>query len=137
MFTKGTSMRIAKKSPSMKKRTVRASEEIVEQPAGDVDVTDEATDILFETEDVAQLLAEVTEEDVTADVDDKSGDIIFTVADDEYVVEPEEDAELLEACTRPRRSARRVSASSRRVPSKRAGRVSASSRRTSGARRVR
>ena len=136
-------MRIAKKSPS-KKKVVRASEEVMEDKAidtADVDVAPEATDILFETEDVAQLLAEVTEEDVTADVDDESGEIVFTVADDEYIVEPEEDAELLEACTKQRRGSRKVSASTRLMPAKRvmpkSRRVSASTRRVSGARRVR
>ena len=40
--------------------------------AGDVTVDEEATDLLFETDDVAQLVAEVTGEDVDVTVDDET-----------------------------------------------------------------
>lgn len=108
-------------------RKVRAAEEIVEEvPAveeSEVEVAPEATEILFETEDVAQLLAEVTDEDVTVDVDDDTDEIVFTVADDEYTVVPEGDEEILEASRRCVKGKKAVKASTRR--------------RVAGARRIR
>lgn len=109
-------MRIVKKAGSMpvkasrvvkNRRAVKADEEIIEKPAEGVvedvpeaEVAPEATELLFETEDVAQLLAEVTDEDVTVDVDDDTDEIVFTVADEEYTVAPDGDEEMLEASTR-------------------------------------
>ena len=108
-------MRIAKKKPMGR---VRAAEEIVDEPAvepvEDVEVAPEATELLFETEDVAQLLAEVTDEEVAVDVDDDSEEIVFTVGEDEYTVEPEGDEELLEASNRLCRGRRSVKASTSR-----------------------
>lgn len=104
-------MRIAKKPTKMK--TVRAAEEVAE--VAEVDVTPEATELLFETEDVAQLLAEVTESEVVVDVaDDDSDTIVFSVDGDEYVVEPEGTEEILEATRRPLRGRKSVKASTRR-----------------------
>lgn len=109
-------MRIVKKAGSKpvkasqivkNRRAVKADEEIIEKPAEGVvedvpeaEVAPEATELLFETEDVAQLLAEVTDEDVTVDVDDDTDEIVFTVADEEYTVAPDGDEEMLEASTR-------------------------------------
>ena len=111
-------MRIAKK-PMSAKKVVRAAEEVVdetmeelppaEEPVADVDPA--ATDLLFETEDVAQLLAEVTESEVTADVDEDTDAIVFTVNDQEYLVEPEGDEEILEATRKSLRGKKSVKAS--------------------------
>lgn len=89
-------MRISKKPM----RSVKAADEMIDMPESDVEVAPEATELLFETEDVAQLLAEVTDSEVTVDVDDASDQIVFTVDDQEYSVEPEGDEEILEASTK-------------------------------------
>lgn len=109
-------MRIAKKPKKViaSKKVVRADENVTEAPVDETpeaDVAPEATDLLFETEDVAQLLAEVTDSEVTADVDEDTDAIVFTVNDEEYVVEPEGDEEILEATRRPLRGKKSVKAS--------------------------
>lgn len=97
-------------------KAVKADEEVEETPAPeetpDTEVAPEATELLFETEDVAQLLAEVTDEDVTVDIDDDTDEIVFTVADEEYTVAPDGEEELLEASTRIM-GKKRVSAASK------------------------
>ena len=91
----------------------------------DVDVTDgeaevtvdeEATELLFEAEDVAELVSEVTglPVDVTVDEDE----VIFAVGDDEYTVTPEGDEEIVEQSTRMRKSAEKVAASTK-MPARR------------------
>lgn len=85
------------------------------------EVAPEATDLLFEAEDVAELVAEATGEPVEVTADEDS--VTFAVGEDEYTVEAEGDEEILEATRRPLRGKRRVSASTRRRP---ASRVSAS-----------
>lgn len=94
-------MRVSKKKYTA--RPIKASEE------GAVDIAPEATELLFETPDVADLIAEVTGEDVSVEADEDQ--VVFTVGEDEFVVEAEGDEELLEACTRVRKSARPVKAS--------------------------
>ena len=92
-------------------KSVKAAEEMEEQ-VQDVEVAPEATDLLFETEDVAQLLADVTDSEVTADVDEETDAIVFNVeGNGEYVVEPEGDEEILEATRRPMRGKKSVKAS--------------------------
>lgn len=81
------------------------------ETAGDVSVEPEATDLLFESEDVAELVAEVTGEPVEVTVDDES--VTFSVGEDDYTVEPEGDEEVLESATRMPRK-RKVSASTSR-----------------------
>lgn len=99
-------------------KAVKADEQVedVKAPedpeAPEAEVAPEATELLFETEDVAQLLAEVTDEDVTVDVDDDTDEIVFTVADEEYTVAPDGEEELLEASTRIM-GKKRVSAASK------------------------
>ena len=65
----------------------------------DTEVAPEADELLFEAEDVAQLAAEITGEDVTVTTDDESEAVVFTVGEDEFVVEPEGDEEILEAAS--------------------------------------
>ena len=97
-------------------KAVKADEGVEETPVPeetpDTEVAPEATELLFETEDVAQLLAEVTDEDVTVGVDDDTDEIVFTVADEEYTVAPDGEEELLEASTRIM-GKKRVSAASK------------------------
>lgn len=132
-----------KASSRVTRKAVKADDEIIEDeiideeipadeapvddaPAdGEVFVEDEASTLLFEAEDVAELVAEITEQDVEVTVDDEADSVTFAVGDDEYVITPEGDEEIVESSSRVRR-ARKVSASAKRP----ARRVSAS-RRTS------
>ncbi len=86
-----------------KKRNIAAGEE--------VEVAPEATDLLFETEDVAELLAEVTEQEVTAETTE-DGSVEFAVGEDDiYTVTPEGDEEVLEAVRKPLQEKKSVKAS--------------------------
>lgn len=103
---------------------------------GDVDVDPEASDLLFEAEDVAELVAEVTGQAVDVTVDDDQ--VTFAVGEDEYTVEPEGDEEIVESARRIPSRKRRVAASTRkpaRKPADRQRRVAAS-RTTRPVRRV-
>lgn len=95
------------------KRPVRASEEEVEEVEEVVEVAPEATDLLFEAEDVAELIAEVTGEDVAVTADEDV--VTFEVGEDEYVVEAEGDEELLEASTKKALKGKKAVKASRRV----------------------
>ena len=107
---------------SKNKKRIYANDEI-QEPV--VNVESDATDLLFEAEDVANLIAEVTESDVEVEVADDGDSVSFTVGDAVYNVEAEGDEEVVEASTRVgRRAGKRVTASRR--PSGR--RVSASTR---------
>lgn len=83
------------------KRKITAAEEVEEEikeevvEEEEVEVAPEAEDILFEAEDVAELLAEVTDEVVEVNVD--GDDVIFSVGEDEFTVTPDEDAEYVES----------------------------------------
>ena len=67
----------------MPRRKIRANEELEEAV---VEVEPEATDLLFEAEDVG---VEVVEDSV-----------VFTVGEEEFTVEPDGDEEILEASTK-------------------------------------
>lgn len=88
-----------------KNKRIRANEEI--------DLAPEATELLFEAEDVAQVVAEATGQDVAVDVTDEG--VEFTVGEGEEAdviyVEPDGDEEILESSTRIRK--RSVKASTR------------------------
>lgn len=102
----------------------------------DVAVDPEASDLLFEAEDVAELVAEVTGQAVDVTVDDDQ--VTFAVGEDEYTVEPEGDEEIVESARRIPSRKRKVAASTRkpaRRPANRQRRVAAS-RTTRPARRV-
>ena len=87
------------------------------------DEMDESVDLLFEADDVADLVSEITGEDVDVSVDDTA--VTFTVGDDEYTVEAEGDEEMVESCRRAPRNSRRITASTRR-PARRNDRSTAS-----------
>lgn len=76
-------------------------DELSEVEDMDVEVSPEATELLFETEDVAQLLAEVTQQPVDVDTADDGESVEFTVGDDVYTVESEGDEEVLESVRKP------------------------------------
>lgn len=109
------------------KRTVKANDEIMDPNVvedeeivdgeGEVIVDPEATDLLFEAEDVAELLAEVTGETIEVSVEDDS--VEFAVGEDVYTVEAEGDEEVLEAATKKvLRGKRTIAANTKRVPAK-------------------
>ena len=102
---------------------------------GAVSVDPEATDLLFETDDVAQLLAEVTGQDVDVTVDDEADTVTFGVGENEFTVEPEGDEEVLESVRIPRRASS-VAASNRQTAYKQRCISANSSRQASTRRRV-
>ena len=114
----------------------------VEDKGSEINVDEAATELLFETEDVAELIAEVAGEPVDVTVED-SGEVRFAVGDNEFTVSPEGDEELLEASTRIMGRRRPIRASARgsvrrpaaRRPQRSAVKASTASRRA--ARRAR
>lgn len=98
------------------RKAIRAAEEDAPkgtetEETGTVEVAPEATELVFEAEDVAQLVAEVTGEDVEVEADENS--VVFTVGNYDYTVEPEGTEEILEASTKVLRGKKPVRASSR------------------------
>ena len=95
-------------------RRVVADEELdmnVDDIGGEAVVAPEATDLLFEAEDVAELVAEVTDMPVEVEVAEDGDSVVFAVGEDEYTVEAEGDEEILEAVRINRRKQRPVAAS--------------------------
>ena len=85
------------------------------EEVAEVEVEPEAYGLLFEAEDVAELVAEITETPVEVTVDDDA--VTFAVGEDEFTVTPEGDEEILEAVRRPLRNKRAIRASEiRRAP---------------------
>lgn len=143
--------RVSASRASLRRQSIKADVDFDDEAIEDIDVTvdedipaevdveeaevtvdEEATELLFEAEDVAELVSEVTglPVDVTVDEDE----VVFAVGDDEYTVTPEGDEEIVEQSKRMRKGARRVSAS--RKMSRPARKVAAS-RKVSATRRVR
>lgn len=105
-------------------------------PAEDaeVNVEAEASELLFEAEDVAELVSEISGQPVDVTVDEDQ--VVFTVGDDEFTVTPEGDEEIVEESTRMRR-ARTVKASNKMPARRPSARRVAASRRVSATRRPR
>lgn len=82
----------------------------------DVNVAPEATDLLFEAEDVAQLVAEVTGQPVDVEKAEDGNSVEFTVGEDVFTVTAEGDEEVLEAVRTPLKKKKQVSASTNRKP---------------------
>lgn len=91
----------------------------------ETDVAPEAAELLFQAEDVAELVAEVTGEVVEVEADDAGEAVTFNVGEEAFTVEAEGTEETVESSTRMARSRRPVSASTRRgsVSGARNGRV--------------
>lgn len=64
---------------------------------GTVDVDADVEGLVFDPEDVAELLAEVTGEDIEAEVADSGDAVTFRIGEDEYEVQADEDTQILEA----------------------------------------
>lgn len=119
-------MKIYRKGVKNRRRVVKAEDELdvddtpMPEGEGDVSVDPEATDLLFEAEDVAQLVAEVTGEDVEVTIDDEADNVSFAVGEDVYTVEPDEDVDVLESCKTPKKSSVKASRATRRqIPARR------------------
>lgn len=85
---------------------------------GEVTIDPEATDLLFEAEDVAELLSEYAGQAVDVTVEDDK--VVFAVGDVELTAEAEGDEEILEAASsRALRGKRTVSASTKRQTARR------------------
>lgn len=78
-----------------------------------IDVAPEATDLLFEAEDVAELVAEVTGEDVQVEAEEDV--VTFTVGEDEFQVIAEGDEEVLEAVRKPMAGKKAVKSSAKKA----------------------
>lgn len=102
----------SQKPVNASRRPIKAEEEMIE----DAPVMDDPGELLFEATDVADLLAEVTGEDVNMDMDDNV--VVFTIGEDEYTIEPEGDEEVLEAVRKPLRNKRPVAANTERIPNR-------------------
>ena len=79
----------------------------------ETEVAEEAQDLLFEAEDVAELIAEITGEDVKVEADETA--VTFDVAGEQFTCEADEDDEVVESSTRVR-AGRRIAASAKRRP---------------------
>lgn len=95
-----------------------------------IDVAPEATDLLFEAEDVAELVAEVTGEDVQVDAEEDV--VTFTVGEEEFQVIAEGDEEILEAVRKPLKNKKNIKASAarRNKPVKSSKKVAVAKRRS-------
>lgn len=113
--------RMVKADEAIEEEIVDVPEEVAEEEVA-VEIEPEATDLLFEVEDVAELVAEATGEAVEVAVDDETGAATFTVGDTEICVEPDGDEEILESVRKPFVGKKEVKASQkarkvvRRVP---------------------
>lgn len=61
------------------------------------DVTAETQTLLFEAEDVAEVIAEVTGEPVDVTTDEEEGEVTFEVDGEEFTVKPDGTEEVLES----------------------------------------
>lgn len=104
----------------IQKRKITAADEVDMEGA---QVAPEASDLLFEAEDVAELVAEVTGEPVEVTADEDGNSVTFAVGDDEYTVEAEGDEEVLEAVRKTFRGKKAVSASTNRNIAKKNSKV--------------
>lgn len=100
----------------VRRRPIKAEDEVVEDEIvedADVEVAPEASDLLFEAEDVAELVAEITGEDVAVEADENV--VTFEIGDDVYTVEAEDEVEILESTKKPLQNKQKVSASKKAV----------------------
>lgn len=83
------------------KKKIVADDEIMEQPVDqvedDVDVEPAAAEMLFEAEDVADILAEVTGQPITVEVADDASQCVIGVGEDEFTIDAEDAEEINEA----------------------------------------
>ncbi len=97
------------KKANTRSRKIKAEDEIMVEEKGAVEVAPEATELVFEAQDVAELVAEVTGENVEVEVSEDA--VVFAVGEDEFTVEPEGDEEILESSRKKLRNKKVVKAS--------------------------
>lgn len=119
------------KRTNTRNRRIVAEEEVQTNGNGEVNVDPEASELVFEAEDVGELVAEITGEDVEVTVEDDA--VTFAVGDADYTVEADGQEEILESTRRNMRGKKTIRANSNARQSRRP--VSASTRR--GSRTVR
>lgn len=124
------SKRVATRAQRPSTKRIVAEDEIIEddlvedeviddvEGEGEAIVEPEATDLLFEAEDVAEFVVEVTGEEVEVAIDDEADTVVFTVGEEEFTVEPEGDEEIVESATK-RTSGKRAVKASKRIPARR------------------
>ena len=99
------------KRPISSSRAIKADDEIeeiedfeeeapIEDDFEEVPEEDVDSELLFEADDVASIIAEITEEPVDYTVDDETSEVTFTYGDAEITVTPEGDEEVVEQSTR-------------------------------------
>lgn len=117
MYIDKNKRRVSASKSVRSRRPVKAADE-TEDMDMDVDEVDEVnvedTDLLFEAEDVAQLLAEVTGEPIDVTVNDDGESVVFAVGDNEFTVQAEGDEEVLETSRRMLKGKKSVKASTDR-----------------------
>lgn len=94
-----------RRRPVVAEETLNVEMDMPEEPM------DAPTELLFEATDVADLIAEITGEEVEMDMDDDV--VVYRVGEDEYTIEPEGDEEILEAVRKPLKNKRTVAANKR------------------------
>lgn len=90
--------------------------------AGEVTVDPDASELLFETEDVAQVLAEATGKDVDVTADE--GTVTFDLGDTQVTAEAEGDEEIVESSKKACTASKNVRASRNASPARPAQRAS-------------
>jgi len=109
---KNRAVKASRRTANRRARSIRANEEMeVEDVDAEVSVEADAASLLFEAEDVAELVAEVTGEDVNVTTDDDV--VVFEIGDDEFTVEADGDEEILESSRKALRGKTAVKASRR------------------------
>lgn len=116
MYIQKKSKKNVKASAAVRRarRAIRASEDEIREEEGgaaSVEVDPDASDLLFEAEDVAELLAEVTGEEINVEADENT--VVFEIGEDSYTVDAEGTEEILESTKRPLRGKASVRASKR------------------------
>lgn len=109
---KNRAVKASRRTANRRARSIRANEEMeVEDVDAEVSVEADAASLLFEAEDVAELVAEVTGEDVNVTTDDDV--VVFEIGDDEFTVEADGDEEILESSRKALKGKTAVKASRR------------------------
>ena len=88
------------------KKKIVADDEIMEKPVDqvaddEVAVEPAAAEMLFEAEDVADILAEVTGQPITVEVADDASQCVIGVGDDEFTIDAEDAEQINEAAPVP------------------------------------
>lgn len=114
MYIDKNKRRVSASKSVRSRRPVKAADETEDMEMEVDEVNVEDTDLLFEAEDVAQLLAEVTGEPIDVTVNDDGESVVFAVGDNEFTVQAEGDEEVLETSRRALKGKKSVKASTDR-----------------------